>query len=167
MNETKNEKPCYYLLTGKFKIRIIKSRALHFLILSTSELYYFYTCFQPSPSRSRPGSSRSRPLSRVSSTSIGPSGPLLDILERLGRLDEEHGVLKTRVDDLEVGYDKIYDKNYRKRCLLYVSMRLQCSGIMSSHKNKSYDHTLHDTQLLAPKCHGAIGHNVILSISIF
>ena len=52
--------------------------------------------FQPS----RPSSSR--PMSRVSSGSVGPSEQLLDILERLGRLDDDHNTLKGRVDVIEV-----------------------------------------------------------------
>lgn len=47
---------------------------------------------------SRPGSSR--PVSRVSTP--GPSEHLLDILERLGKLDSDHQALKARVDALEV-----------------------------------------------------------------
>ncbi|KAK3593627.1 hypothetical protein CHS0354_025520 [Potamilus streckersoni] len=48
---------------------------------------------------SRPSSSRVS-TSRMS-TSSGPSDQLLDILERLGKLSEDHDVLVKRVDDIE------------------------------------------------------------------
>lgn len=35
-------------------------------------------------------------------SSPGPSAELLDILERLGKLTEDHETLKARVDELEV-----------------------------------------------------------------
>ncbi|KAL4240996.1 Glutamine-rich protein 2 [Mactra antiquata] len=56
---------------------------------------------------SRPGSSR--PVSRVSTP--GPSEQLLDILERLGKLDSDHVTLKKRVDDLEEEMKNKLDKS--------------------------------------------------------
>lgn len=56
---------------------------------------------------SRPGSSR--PVSRVSTP--GPSEQLLDILERLGKLDSDHATLKKRVDDLEEEIKNKLDKS--------------------------------------------------------
>lgn len=51
-------------------------------------------------------SSQTEPVSRPSSSKSrvstpGPSEQLLDILERLGRLDSDHEMLKLRVDDIE------------------------------------------------------------------
>ncbi|WAQ96893.1 QRIC2-like protein [Mya arenaria] len=56
---------------------------------------------------SRPGSSR--PMSRVSTP--GPSEQLLDILERLGRMDSDHQTLKARVDALEEELKNKLDKS--------------------------------------------------------
>ncbi|XP_053385599.1 myosin-3-like isoform X3 [Mercenaria mercenaria] len=56
---------------------------------------------------SRPGSSR--PVSRVSTP--GPSEQLLDVLERLGKLDSDHVALKKRVDDLEEEMKNKLDKS--------------------------------------------------------
>ncbi|KAH3861350.1 hypothetical protein DPMN_024277 [Dreissena polymorpha] len=56
---------------------------------------------------SRPGSSR--PMSRVSTP--GPSEALLDILERLGKLDNDHKTLKERVDIIEEELKNKLDKS--------------------------------------------------------
>lgn len=56
-----------------------------------------FTFLQPS----RPVSSR--PLSRVSTASSGPSAEVLDVLEKLGKLSESHDALTKRVEALEVG----------------------------------------------------------------
>lgn len=55
---------------------------------------------------SRPVSSR--PLSRVSTASSGPSAEVLDVLEKLGKLSESHDALTKRVEALEVGKKVIY-----------------------------------------------------------
>lgn len=56
---------------------------------------------------SRPGSSR--PVSRMSTP--GPSEQLLEILERLGKLDSDHMTLKKRVDDIEEELKNKLDKS--------------------------------------------------------
>lgn len=56
---------------------------------------------------SRPGSSR--PISRMSTP--GPSEQVLDILERLGRLDTDHQELKARVDAIEEELKNKLDKS--------------------------------------------------------
>lgn len=57
---------------------------------------------------SRPASSR--PGTRMSSVSSGPSETLLEILEKLGRLGESHEALTKRVEDLEAEIKKKLDK---------------------------------------------------------
>lgn len=57
---------------------------------------FWFMIFQPS----RPASSR--PGTRMSSGSTGPSETLLEILEKLGRLSDSHDSLTKRVEILEV-----------------------------------------------------------------
>ncbi|KAL5018549.1 hypothetical protein ScPMuIL_004271 [Solemya velum] len=58
---------------------------------------------------SRPPSSR--PSTSLSSTNSGPSGELLDVLEKLGKLNEDHLSLKNFVDELKELLDSKADKN--------------------------------------------------------
>lgn len=65
---------------------------------------------------SRPSSSKSRSLSRVSSrlsttSTAGPTNKLLDILETLGKLDESHKDLQRRVEILEEEIKNKADKS--------------------------------------------------------
>ncbi|XP_046359382.2 uncharacterized protein LOC124137222 isoform X2 [Haliotis rufescens] len=65
------------------------------------------------PSSSHHTSSRppsSRPLSRLSTTSSGPTNELLDILERIGKLSESHDALTKRVEELEEQLKNKLDK---------------------------------------------------------
>ncbi|XP_021348673.1 uncharacterized protein C16orf96-like isoform X5 [Mizuhopecten yessoensis] len=57
---------------------------------------------------SRPASSR--PGTRMSSSSTGPSEQLLDVLEHLGKLSESHNALQKRVEDLEAEIKNKMDK---------------------------------------------------------
>lgn len=92
-------------------IVLMKGRAFHFTGISP-QAHCVYTCvsmcknalfLQPS----RPVSSR--PLSRVSTASSGPSAEVLDVLEKLGKLSESHDALTKRVEVLEVsGYTNIH-----------------------------------------------------------
>lgn len=58
---------------------------------------------------SRPVSSR--PLSRVSTASSGPSAEVLDVLEKLGKLSESHDALTKRVEALEEEIKNKLDKS--------------------------------------------------------
>ncbi|XP_061181998.1 uncharacterized protein LOC133190403 isoform X1 [Saccostrea echinata] len=58
---------------------------------------------------SRPVSSR--PLSRVSTASSGPSAEVLDVLEKLGKLSESHDALTKRVEALEAEIKNKLDKD--------------------------------------------------------
>lgn len=58
---------------------------------------------------SRPVSSR--PLSRVSTASSGPSAEVLDVLEKLGKLSESHDALTKRVEALEEEMKNKLDKS--------------------------------------------------------
>ncbi|XP_048760461.2 uncharacterized protein LOC125669761 isoform X2 [Ostrea edulis] len=58
---------------------------------------------------SRPVSSR--PLSRVSTASSGPSAEVLDVLEKLGKLSESHDALTKRVEVLEAEIKNKLDKD--------------------------------------------------------
>ncbi|XP_022314959.2 uncharacterized protein LOC111119255 isoform X7 [Crassostrea virginica] len=63
----------------------------------------------PSGPPSRPVSSR--PLSRMSTASSGPSAEVLDVLEKLGKLSESHDALTKRVEALEEEIKNKLDKN--------------------------------------------------------
>lgn len=58
---------------------------------------------------SRPVSSR--PLSRISTASSGPSAEVLDVLEKLGKLSESHEALTKRVEALEEEIKNKLDKS--------------------------------------------------------
>lgn len=58
---------------------------------------------------SRPVSSR--PLSRISTASSGPSAEVLDVLEKLGKLSESHDALTKRVEALEEEIKNKLDKS--------------------------------------------------------
>lgn len=75
-----------------------------------------FTFLQPS----RPVSSR--PLSRVSTASSGPSAEVLDVLEKLGKLSESHDALTKRVEALEVG-NFMFHTLYM-HCVLYVGLQV-------------------------------------------
>lgn len=67
---------------------------------------------QTDPIRYRPSRPvSSRPLSRVSTASSGPSAEVLDVLEKLGKLSESHDALTKRVEALEEEIKNKLDKS--------------------------------------------------------
>lgn len=67
---------------------------------------------QTDPNRLKPSRPvSSRPLSRVSTASSGPSAEVLDVLEKLGKLSESHDALTKRVEALEEEIKNKLDKS--------------------------------------------------------